>query len=184
MSDLQAIGDVLERVLFCKEDKELLKRYQDELQASQSLNELSTATGIEDLEVLGACIEHGMPRFLIMTIKFVPLILVAWSDQKLEVAEQESILEEILLHGLEANSNIMKLVERSLSRTPHVDLKVAYLDFLGSYLKCLSAPEMDALKSEIIGSSQQVALASGGFWGICSVSKEEDFMLLDIRALF
>lgn len=183
MSELQRIGKKLEQTLLYGQDHFVVDSYKSELEKKQTLKEIARATGIQDLNVLGTCIEQNLPRILIMGLKLTPFILVAWSDGKQSTAEKEGILKE-LKQDTDLELSLSQLLEGCLGRRPRIDLKENYIQFLKVYLCNLSGGEMDALQKEIMGGCENIARASRSFWTGHYISGHERAVLSDIGALF
>ncbi|MEC7987418.1 MAG: hypothetical protein VX278_19775 [Myxococcota bacterium] len=184
MSNLEERGRVLEEIFFREQEEQVRKAKLAEAERQKNIEEIQTSTGIKDAAVIGAFLDHGVSAHTMIAIKIVPLVLIAWVDGKLDKTERETIMNQLHQLGIESDSDVMKLVQGWLGKRPDDSLKDAYFNFIQQYKQTCDAVEIAALKTEVLGGSEDVAQAAGGFLGIWAVSNEEEALLDELKALF
>ena len=93
-------------------------------------------------------------------------------------------MNQLHLMGIENESEVMHLVQGWFQKRPSDSLKEAYFSFIQLYKQECAKVEFAALRSEVLGSAEEVAQAAGGFLGMWAVSKEEKALLEEFKALF
>ena len=83
MSNLEERGRILEEMFF-REQEEQAKKAKAEAAARQtSIEDIAKETGIKDHAVIGAFLDHGVSAHMMVAVKLVPLVLMAWADGRL-----------------------------------------------------------------------------------------------------
>ncbi len=166
-------GKSLEDEFFRKEDERAIKRLR-ELQQSQATREaLRAAAGISDVAVLDRLIALGIRPEIVSALSIVPLLEVAWADGSLDAKERTIVLERAATSGVAPGSAGHDLLQTWLERKPDAKLFSAWTELVRGLAARMSSQEMGALKSELIERAQALARASGGVFGVGSVSAAE-----------
>ncbi len=169
----------MEDLFFAEKDQELLEKIREEIGAKESRDALQSASGISDAAVLDALIESGIKPETLTSVALIPLVAVAWSDNKMEDAEVTAILQAADVAGITTGSASYHTIEAWLSRKPGHDLLDAWKSYIGSLKSTLDEVALTQLKTSIIGRAEHVAKASGGFLGLGHRVSDSERKVLD-----
>ena len=186
MSDsLHERGKSMENLFFAEKDHELLQKMRDEIVALESREALKSASGIADTSVLTALSEIGITPESLTSVALIPLVAVAWSDNKMEEAEKAAILKAADAAGITVGSASYQTINTWLSKKPDSELLEAWKAYIGSLQTVLDAVSLMQLKKSILGRTEEVAKASGGLLGLGQkVSMSERKVLDELAAAF
>ena len=82
------------------------------------MKELGEASGIPNEEILRTLQELGYTRETVLLLHLVPLISVAWADNKVSGPEREMIVEAARLHGVAENTAAYQQLNDWLTNRP------------------------------------------------------------------
>ncbi len=185
MSDsLHDRGKAVEDLFFAENDKRLLEKMRTEMASKDQHEALETASGITDESVLNALSSSGITAETLTTVSLIPLVAVAWADNKMEAAEKEAILKAAKVVGIAPDSAGYATMESWLGKQPGSDLLEAWKSYIGSIKSTLDATAFGQLKTSIMGRAESVAESAGGFLGISTVSGVERKVLDELAAAF
>jgi hypothetical protein len=182
---LRARGKALEEAFFRKEDerlRELQRMRQGEVSAMHALRD---ASGIEDETILKRLSGLGVRAETLAALTLIPLVEVAWADDRMEKQERAAVLAGAESSGIEAGSPSHGLLKLWLDDRPAPDLFSTWREFIQALCAQLSADERLRLRENVVGRARRVAEAAGGFLGVADpVSKVEKAVLKDLARLF
>ncbi len=182
---LRARGKALEEAFFRKEEERLreFKRLrQHEESATHALRE---ASGIDDEAILKRLSGLGVRAETLAALTLIPLIEVAWADDRMEKQEREAVLAGAESTGIRVGSPSHGLLKLWLDDRPAPDLFSAWREFIQALCAQLSADERLRLRENVVGRARRVAEAAGGFLGLGDpVSKVESAVLEDLTKVF
>ena len=182
---LRSRGRALEEAFFRKEGKrlrELQRMRQDEESATHALRE---ASGIDDEAILQRLSGLGVRAETLAALTLIPLVEVAWADDRMEKQEREAVLAGAESTGIAGGSPSHGLLELWLDDRPPPDLFSAWRDFIQALCGQLSADERLRLRENVVGRARRVAEAAGSFLGLGDpVSKVESAVLEELEHLF
>jgi hypothetical protein len=186
MSDsLQDRGKAIEDVFFAEQDKKLLDKIREEMAAKESRAALETASGISDAAALDALTESGITPESLTSIALIPLVVVAWSDDKMEDSEKAAILQAADAAGITTGTASYETMKAWLAKKPGSDLLDAWKAYVSSLKSSLDDVAFAQLKTSIIGRAEGVAEAAGGFLGLGNkISASERKVLDELAAAF
>jgi hypothetical protein len=182
---LRARGKALEEAFFRKE-QERLREIQSMLHSEQSATQaLREASGIDDEAVLQQLASLGVRAETLAALTLIPLVEVAWADDRMEEREREAVLAGAESSGIAVDSPSHGLLELWLDDRPASDLFAAWREFIQALCAQLSPGERLRLRENLVGRARRVAEAAGGFLGLRDpVSKVENAVLEDLATLF
>jgi hypothetical protein len=182
---LRARGKALEEAFFRKEGerlRELQRLRHDEESAIQGLRD---ASGIEDDAILKRLSGLGVRAETLAALTLIPLVEVAWADDRMEKQEREAVLAGAESTGIVVGSPSHALLKLWLDDRPAPDLFAAWREFIRALCAQLSADERLRLRENVVGRARRVAEAAGGFLNLGDpVSKVESAVLEDLAGLF
>lgn len=163
----------LEEHFFAHLDQQLLEKLRDEQATTQTVASIMKITGINDEKLATELANVGVTIETLTAFRLVPLVAVAWADDRLEENERDVILQAAQKSGIDPAEPAMDMLKAWTLRRPGHEL----LDAWCHYSKALSATlngEMRAvLQKEIIEQVQSVARSTGGVLGFGSISPSE-----------
>jgi len=160
MDDLNSLGSTMADRFFKERDKELLEKLKEEVAGEGSRDALAAASGISDASVLDSLIGSGIGPDTIASVSLIPLVAVAWADNKMEDKEREAILKAAAEAGIKTGSASYAILEKWLGEQPQ-------------------------LKGSIVSRAESVAEAAGGFLGLGNkVSDSERGVLSKLESAF
>ena len=98
MSEFESRRKSLEEKFFAEFDKELIDEIQSEKEKALSIDELKRATGYSNESLLDSLHKIGLTPSSLTSLKFIPLIRIAWADDSIEEGERIAILSYCLLY--------------------------------------------------------------------------------------
>ncbi len=185
VQELRARGKALEEAFFRKEQERLHDLQQLRNEEASATRALAEASGIEDETILGRLASLGVRAETLAALTLIPLVEVAWADDKMEGREREAVLAGAESSGIAAGSPSHGLLQLWLDDRPAPDLSSAWRDFMAALCAQLSAEERLRLRDNLVGRARQVAEAAGGFLGLTDpVSAVERKVLDDLAGHF
>ena len=137
-----------------------------------------------DEETLDGLVKAGIDKHTLTAAKLIPLIAVAWSDDKMESNEVDAIVRAARAYGIEDGSDEHTLLQGWLRVQPSEDLFETWKGFIAGMVQTYSKKDIAVLKEEIVTLSINVAEAAGGFLRILAISAREQQILTEIKRAF
>jgi hypothetical protein len=187
MSDdfLEERRHALEEQFFRKQNDEKLAALRTKLSEENTHVGLRRASGMSNDEVLEKLAGIGMTGQTVAALSLVPLVHVAWADNKMQDEERAAILRAAEGKQIANDSDAYAVLESWLDEQPPEDLFTAwreYIKALGGEL--LNEHQFANLKTQILGFARGVAESAGGFLGIHKVADSEEKALGQIEDSF
>ena len=162
-----------EEEYFRRQDKELIEKMRRASEAAQERLALETQTGIHDPEMLQQLQDLSFTPGTIGLLPLIPVLQVAWAEGGVSTAERTAIVALARSRGISAGSEADHQLSEWLEQRPSADtfrkatrLIAAMVDHPGEGFQDISA-------DDLLKYCEQIAHASGGIFGIGSVSAEE-----------
>ena len=175
---------ILESVFFLEQDSLLSERLRAMQQMSEGKQALAEVSGIRDEALLTRLLELGVKPQTVAALAAVPLIEVAWADGSVDAKERETVLAHARERGITQGSMEYDLLERWLHLRPEPALLTAWQTYARTLCACLTPSERAVLQGELLHATESTARASGGIFGLGSVSAAEQRMLDQLAAGF
>ncbi len=171
----------LEERFFSEIDNQLLDKLRSEMTASQTAEEIMRVTGINNQHLAAEIAAMNITVETLAAFRLVPLVAVAWADDRVEESERYAIQLAAEKAGIAKESAAMELVAAWTSRRPPADLLDAWCDYATALSNSLDGPHRDVLKQELLSQVKTVAEAAGGVLGFGSVSSSEKTVIARIE---
>lgn len=172
-------GKALEDEYFHRKEKELAEKLRKQRETAAQMKELAEAANIPNEDLLKTLLELGYTRETVSLLHLVPLISVAWADDKVTGPERDLILEAARAHGVTEDSAASDQLNDWLTNRP----SEAFLDQTLRVLADLAqTPEADTSRmnhERLLELCTRVATASGGILGMGNKISAEERALLD-----
>src|ERR1700752_223416 len=170
-------GRRLEEDYFHRKEKELIEKLRQRREADAQQKELAEGSGIANEEILKTLQELGYTRDTVLLLPLVPLISVAWADDKVSGPERELIIEAARLRGIAEDTAAYKQLNNWLSNRPSDEFVEQTLRVISALADTELSDEKETRRQNLLGLATRVAEASGGILGLGKVSGEEQALL-------
>lgn len=184
MSDIiHERGKSLEEAFFRHRDQQLLEKLRAELETKNAVESLRAATGITDENTLRELAEQKVTAESMTGLSMVPLVVVAWADEKITPAERDALLKAAHESGIEEGTPAYQLFEAWLDHKPDHELFEAWKHYVAALKEKLDPAAFHQMTAAIMDRAKRVAKASGGLLGtsIGSISVYEEKKLNELR---
>lgn len=172
-------GKGLEEEYFHRKEQELIEKLRKRREAEAQMKELAEASGIPNEDILKTLQELGYTRDTVSLLHLMPLISVAWADNKVSGPEREMILEAAQLHGVAKEGAAYQQLIEWLTHRPSDEFLDQTLRVIAG-LAGTAAPDAKGIdRDKLLELSTRVAAASGGILGLGNKISAEEQALLD-----
>ena len=185
MSNNDGITDDIrkrEEEYFRRKDRELLERMRDAAAAADTRKSLENATGIHDAAQIEELQALGFTPDTLALLPLVPVLQVAWAEGGVSGAERAMIVDLARSREIAAGSAADAQLQEWLDRRPSEETFRKASRLIGAMLDQPAGAEMQVSADDLLKYCEQIAQASGGLFGIGSVSAEEKSALQQIAA--
>ncbi|HEX2922199.1 MAG TPA: hypothetical protein VHO50_13635 [Bacteroidales bacterium] len=173
----------LEDAFFAEKDLKLINQLKQMKQLEENMDSISKVSGITNNVVLKKLVELNIRPEIVAALSIVPVVEIAWADNKLDLKEKQAILSYSEKHiGL--NETSKGLLTQWLERKPPEDMLEAWIHYIRGVCEKLNAEEKKSFKDSFMNQAHTIANASGGFLGIGKTSKEEYKVLKILDSAF
>ena len=183
MSDNDGITDDVrkrEEEYFRRQDKELIEKMRRASAAAQERLALETQTGIHDPEMLQQLQELSFTPGTIALLPLIPVLQVAWAEGGISTAERTAIVALARSRGITPGSEADHQLTEWLDRRPSADTFRKATRLIAAMVDHPGEGFQDITADDLLKYCEQIAHASGGLFGIGSVSAEERAALQQI----
>jgi tellurite resistance protein len=175
---LSGRGYALEEAYFSKLQTQQLARIREESRREELRGALGAELGIADACFLDSLLELGITPETADAFESLPLVEVAWADGEIDSQERQRVLDLATAFGLDFGRPAHAQLELWLRRKPEDELFEAWYEFAAIGL---AGPNPAASVRRVLESALEVANASGGALGFCTVSGSEHAAIERIR---
>jgi hypothetical protein len=175
----------LEDAFFKERDRKLAENIKNRLNAEEQQRVLSYSLGLtEELAAKGiAQLQSGVEVAAVMAL--LPMVEVAWCDGKVESAEKGAVLRGAAEVGLEFESPLYKFLQSWLDHRPSTAALEAWHTYVKAFVNLVEPATAAKVKEHVMGRSERVAKAAGGFLGMGNkISAAEQACLNNLAKAF
>lgn len=167
---------VREELYFRDLDAARIARMHECAERSARAAALSATSGITDPAVLAALVEFGIGPELLVLLRFVPMLRVAWADLEIQSEERATILAAAAAEGIDDGSPARSMLLAWLDQPLDERIWLAWKAWVrGAPVRAACDGALDLAWS--------VARASGGILGVLGrISPAERAVLLECAA--
>jgi EAL domain-containing protein (putative c-di-GMP-specific phosphodiesterase class I) len=115
----------------------------------------------------------GVTVETLTAFRLVPLVAVAWSDDRLEENEHDAILKAAEKSGIDPLSPAMAMLKTWTTQRPTSDLFDAWCHYSKSLSASLNGATRAVFQQEVVEQVKSVARSAGGVIGFGSISASE-----------
>ena len=185
MSNNEGITDEVrkrEEEYFRRKDRELIERMRKAAAEAAARKSLEQASGIHDAAQLEELQALGFTPETLSLLPLVPVLQVAWAEGGISAAERSMILDLARSRGITADSAADAQLQEWLNVRPSEATFRKAARLIGAMLDQPAHTEGQVSADDLLKYCEQIAHASGGLFGIGSVSAEEKAALEQIAA--
>lgn len=185
MSNSDGITDEVrkrEEEYFRRKDRELIERMRQTAAAAAAKKTLEDATGIHDAAQLEDLHALGFTPETLPLLPLVPVLQVAWAEGGVSEAERALIVDLARSRDIAAGSAADVQLQEWLQHRPSDETFRKAGRLIGAVLDQPVGAEMQLNADDLLKYCEQIAQASGGLFGIGSVSAGEKAVLQQIAA--
>jgi hypothetical protein len=172
----------LEEKFFSSVDNDLIEKLRGQMSLEHTAEEIMQVAGISDEKLAAEIAKMNVTPETLAAFRLVPLVAVAWADDRVEASERYAITQAAAKSGIAADDPAMKLLEGWTERRPTGELLDTWCDYSKALCASLSEEHRELLKVEVMRSAQSVAEAAGGILGFGSVSPGEKAVMARIES--
>ena len=172
-------GRALENLFFMSKDAQLLEDMRNQMQRDSDKEALKSISGIRDDGVLEALVAAEIKPETIASVGIIPLVAVAWADNKMEANERDAILKAASENGIDQGSASFSMIESWLQAKPGSDLMEVWTQYIKSLGTVLDGPAFSQLKASVLERAKTVADSAGGFLGLGNKTSDAEQKVLD-----
>lgn len=163
----------LEERFFSEIDHQLVEKMRSEMATKQNAEAITHVLGINDQRLATEIATLDVTVETLAAFRLVPLVAVAWADDRVEESERYAITTAAEKSGIQKDSAAMDLIATWIKRRPPADLLETWCDYAKSLSASLDEAHRTTLKDEILEQVNAVASAAGGVLGFGSISPGE-----------
>ena len=180
MSDsLHDRGKAIEDVFFTARDQDLIQKLKQEMAASEAREAMTIASGISDAGVLDNLLECGITPESMASVALIPLVAVAWADNKMADNEKSAILNAANEAGVTEGSASYQSIAAWLDNRPDAALTEAWKEYMNALNESLDPVAFNQLKALVMRRAENVAESAGGFLGLGNKISEAERKVID-----
>jgi hypothetical protein len=136
------------------------------------MDRLKAQIGAADTEILDDLKDLGYSQEVVALIHLVPLLQVAWAEDKVTNRERELILETARLRGIDKDSASYARLAEWLQTRPSDDFFERTLRVISALVDQMPSEERKNQKRELLAYSTKVAETSGGLLSTLGLSNK------------
>lgn len=167
---------------FRKKDRELIDKLRQADAAAKTRLALEQETGLHDPEMLRELDLLGFTPATIALLPLMPVLRVAWAEGGVSLAERTLIVDLARARGIAAGGAADHQLHEWLEHQPSEDTFHKATRLIGAMVGTPHGEAVHVTPDELIAHCETIAHASGGIFGIGSVSAEEKAALAKIAA--
>ncbi len=174
----------LEDAFFMEQDRILIEKRDRLAQHKRTKVELSAVSGIHNDHLLEKLMELEISPKELAAISIAPLVAMAWSDGAVDDKERTATMAAAEKMGFAKGSECYEILGDWLTHKPKTELLDSWVHYVEAIVAEMSAEDVKAFREEILAHAAMVAKASGGVFGIASVSAAEKAVLAQLESAF
>ncbi len=163
----------LEEHFYAQMEQQLLEKLRQEQTDTQNAAAIMKVTGIADEGLAKELASVGITIETLTAFRLVPMVMVAWADDRVEESERDAILLAAEKTGISPGEPAMAMLKAWTRKRPSSELFEAWKHYCKSLSASLNGPQREVLRKELSSQVTEVARASGGVLGFGSISASE-----------
>lgn len=158
-------------------DNQLLDKLRSNMSKKQTAEDIMRLTGITDVKLATTIAELQVTVETLAAFRLVPLIAVAWADDRIDTNEQYAIKIAAEKAGIGEDSPEMELIRAWTRTRPPAELFETWCEYARALANSLAEEHRQTLLNEMLQQVKSVATAAGGVLGFGSISTSEQAII-------
>jgi tellurite resistance protein len=171
-----------EEEYFRRKDRELIEKMRHASEAAQARKALEDGTGIHDAGMLRDLEELGFTPETVSLLPLIPVLQVAWAEKGVSAAERKAILDLARARGITEGAAADQQLKIWLDQRPSNETFRKAMRLIGAMIEHPDEGHTRISSEDLLKFCEQIAHASGGLFGLGSVSAEEQAAMQQIAA--
>lgn len=163
----------LEEQFFNNVDQQLLDKLRQDTVTEERAAAIERLTGLTDAKVCHAIAEQNISVESLAALRLVPLVAIAWADDRVEDNERYRLLQSAEKAGLAPGDVSYEMLNGWLNKRPPVELFETWIQYAKSLAMSLDGESRENLQITLVHQVRSIATASGGMFGFGSISPAE-----------
>jgi hypothetical protein len=172
-------GRAMEDLYFQQKDHILMEKLRAELSKEENRKSLQQVTGLADPALLDQILAANVSPESFVALSLIPLVAVAWVDDRLETGEKDAILQAADLAGIKSGSAAYETLSGWLSTKPAPEMLQVWEAYVKAMKSKLEVVHFNQFKHQVLGRAEDVAKAAGGFLGLGNKVSHVERSMLD-----
>lgn len=168
----------------CPTEQYIRDRFKKDIFWKQEKTRLSRACSIEDDDLIERMLKRGIRAENVPALQMFPIAMAAWASGSVSSQEAQAALQSVFPFELSGHAASVNLFRSWLEEKPDADLWQIWEDFVSARMQQIDLRHTQKIGRTIYKMAERVSLASGGFWGLGSVCREEQELLERIKQTF
>ena len=181
---LEKRGTSLEEAFFQKQNADLLEKLRQQRMSEVTKDDIAAATGIRDDALLERLVSMEVNLHTLTALSVVPLVEVAWADDRMEKNERDAVLQAADEAGIPKHGPGYQLLSQWLAEKPDMQLLACWKDYIAALAATFDADAYAQVRDNLLQRARQVATSAGGILGLGSISSTEQNKLAELEAAF
>ncbi len=171
-----------EEEYFRRKDRELIEKMRRSSEAARSRKALEDETGLHDPAMLQELEDLGFTPETIALLPFVPILQVAWARRGVSATERRTVVALARARGIADGSAADHQLKTWLDQRPSSEIFHKAMRLIAAMVEHPEESHDHLTADQLLKYCEQIAHASGGLFGIGSVSAEEQEAMQEIAA--
>lgn len=167
----------LEERFYNEIDNQLLDKLRSSMSKEKTAEDIMRLTGITDVKLATTISELQVTVETLAAFRLVPLIAVAWADDRVDANEQYAIKIAAEKAGIAEDSAEMELIQAWTNNRPGAELFDTWCEYARALADSLGEEHRQSLLNEMMQQVKSVATAAGGVLGFGSISSSEQAVI-------
>lgn len=167
----------LEERFYNEIDNRLLDKLRSKMSKEQTAEDIMRLTGLTDVNLATKIAELQVTVETLAAFRLVPLIAVAWADDRVDTNEEYAIKIAAEKAGIAEDSAEMELIRAWTRARPPAELFDAWCEYARALANALAEEHRQTLLREMMQQVKSVATAAGGMLGFGSISSTEQAVI-------
>jgi hypothetical protein len=165
---------------FRRRDRELIEKMRQAESSARTREALESRTGIHDQDSLRELEALGFTIETCALLPLIPLVQVAWAEAGVSAAERQAIMTFARARGIEPGTAADHQLTSWLEQRPSEETFHKATRLISAMIDRHGEAAADLTADELIARCEAIAQASGGVFGLGSVSAPERAVLEEI----
>lgn len=171
----------LEEQFFKNVDQQLLDKLRSDVVTEERAAAIERLTGLNDPKVCHAIAEQNISVESLAALRLVPLVAIAWADDRVEDNERYRLLQCAEKAGLTAGDPAYEMLNGWLNQRPPAELFETWLQYARSLAMSLDGESRENLQMTLVHQVRGIATACGGMFGFGSISPAEQKIIAQVE---